>query len=578
MDQMSLQHAQPLSVAEGSIDFRLVLDELTDPVILLDRAASIRYINQKATDLLHLSVQPQARTHASFLSLFAPSDQTLLTDWVDRLFTQENGQVPLETQLNESGHLAPVRLVGQRLTRHPDLVQVVLLDSCLPTGDRFDLIHKAFYDPLTQLPNRHLLVDRLKHALIDARRRREKMAVLLIDLDHFKRINDTLGHQRGDEVLQLISNTLMGLLRETDSLARYGGDEFILFTRHINSEQEAVAIAIRILQAVNRPLRINGLEEQVTASIGVSLFPKDGKEVEALIHKADLALYRAKEQGRNRYSFYDRELDHRVRSETVFANRMRRAIEDKEFALFYQPIIAAQTGQMIAFEALLRWHSPEEGLKTAGDFLPLADAVGFDRELTDWALKKAFNQMNLWAEKRLIIPGSSPLISLNLSTNQLASPYFVRQMRELIEAHPRIQHNLALEIREVDFRADNQAVRKTLSEMQQMPVQIYMDHFCDGLCHLIEASQDSYTAIKLKQSVIRLLTEQAYGEHLLSLLIKLAHNAGKQVIAEGVESEATQQHLTQLGCDALQGFWLSRPLPATQMELLLALQKSPPAS
>lgn len=541
--------------------------------IVIDRSGVLVRCNRKARAFWDLSSLQTAKGEPVKLSdLFSPSDQSGLDVWVNSLF-QTQLEMAIDLSLERNGQISQVRMIGRQLEENKQLAQIVVYELSEQNFSNPDLINMAYYDPLTRLPNRHLLMDRLQRALLDADRHQEKLAILLIDLDHFKRINDTLGHAAGDLILKSVSENMMSVLRESDTLARFGGDEFIVFTRHLSGNHDAAAIAARLLQAIDQPIQVHDIVEQIGGSIGISIFPNDAGSIDNLIQKADIALYRAKESGRSRYTFFDDKMERQFEQQNLFERNLRAAIEQNQICLHYQPIVAANSNRIIALEALLRWNSPTDGLLTAAEFLPEAERIGMDRQLTDWALQASCQQMKHWIESGLINQSDSCRLTVNLSLRQLQSPHIVRHIRQSIEASGLSSKHLVIEIHESDYKNNESAVQKALIELGQMDIQIYLDDFCEGFCQLVEDQQPDFSTIKLSQHMTRRFIASAYGELLLSSMINLAHSAHKKVIAEGVETQAIHQRLGQFSLDAMQGYWLSPPIPPAQIEMLLSLQQ-----
>lgn len=554
-------------------------------LVLDDKAVVVAY-NQKAVRLLMSadSAAASADTETGhraenlpdsgptlFREWFIAEEQDVVLAWHGRILREKKTQM-IETKLRCGAKL--VRLIGQQIAGFDDRVQVTVQDLSGAQQNDQALVQMAYYDQLTGLPNRYLLSDRLHWAISDASRHHEQMAILAIDLDHFKRINDMFGHQAGDQLLQEISRRMTACLRDSDTLARIGGDEFTVFMQHVAGSQDVVLVAERLLAAMRMPVDVMGVPQTISASIGICLYPQDGNKAGELLEKSDIALYRAKDSGRNQYAFFNEAMKMAADGQVNFERRLRQAIAKKELTLHYQPIIATASRKVIALEALMRWDSHEDGCLPAASFLPVAETIGIDRQFADWALYRAFCQMKKWLDSGLIDASDPCRLTVNLSSRQLAAPDMADMVGRQLSQSGLPADRLILEIRESDLYDQSPQVRANLNRLHEMSILIYLDDFSQGFRTMNQISQIPVTSVKIDQNMTTAYLNTYKGEMLLSTMIRLAHLLNLEIIAEGVETAEAEETLVRHGCDGLQGHWISQPLPAVQAEMLLLLCKT----
>lgn len=524
---------------------------------------------EKAAGAETASRQDTDENKVCFYDWFAETERDVVLAWHQRILREKKAQ-NIDTTIRREAKL--VRLVGQPVFEH-DLVQVTVQDLSGTAQNGEALIQMAYYDQLTGLPNRYLLLDRLHWAISDASRHHEHMAIIALDLDFFKKINDAFGHQAGDHLLQMISRRMATCLRDSDTLARVGGDEFIVFMQHVADSQDAVLVAERLLAAIQNPVEIKGVTQTVSASIGICLYPQDGRRAEELLEKSDIALYRAKSNGKNQYAFFNETMKLAADTRIDFERRLRQACANNELTVYYQPIIAAAGRKIIALEALVRWNSREDGCLPAAAFLPVAESIGADRQITEWALQSAFGQMKKWLDSGLIDAADPCRLTVNISNRQLHAPELVDQISRLLADSGLPPERLVLEIRESALNEQATPVRENLARLREMSLQLYLDDFCQGFCSMNQIGQIPVTSVKIDQNLTAALSRTDHGQLLLSSMIRLSHLMNLHIIAEGVETQDAETLLIRYGCDALQGYWISRPLPAVQTELLLMLNR-----
>lgn len=426
---------------------------------------------------------------------------------------------------------------------------------------------RGLHDPLTALPNRLLMADRLEIAIAEATRGAEQFAVLFVDLDHFKRINDHYGHNAGDQVLLAVSRRLRHCVRSSDTIARYAGDEFVMILRHIVQREDVMRIADKIGRTIDSPVTLpDGRDAHLSASIGVAFYPADGADAESLLKHADLAMYAAKSAGRNACRAYlaprDDIQDQRVQLEA----KLRQAERKRELRAFYQPKIAAQSEEMIGMEALIRWENPELGLVNPGVFIPLAEETGLIVPIGEWMLITACLDCKRWQDKF----GRPLKVGVNLSAVQLKQQNLVEVVKRALAESKLPPASLDLEVTESINVREIPNLMQTLSDLRALGCSISIDDFGTGQSSLEYIKRFPADYIKIDQVFVRNIGVDPDDEAIVRATIDMAHNIGKRVVAEGVETEEHFRFLVEAGCQELQGFLFCRPLSSSAFENLLA--------
>ncbi len=422
----------------------------------------------------------------------------------------------------------------------------------------------AYHDTLTGLPNRVLLAERLGQSLAQARRTPHRLALLFADLDRFKWINDTLGHDAGDRLIKSVATCLNGCLRESDTVARLGGDEFVLLLDPVQHSEDAALVAAKVLEVLRGPFLVGGREITIAASIGIAVYPDDGDNLVQLMKHADTAMYHAKENGRDQYVFYRLEMTQQVSRRLELENSLRQALENDEFQLHYQPQVDLASGQVMAMEALLRWRHPQHGLIPPGDFIPLAEETGLIVPIGDWVLKTAWEQLQDWQAS-----GLPPLhMAVNLSARQFRQPDLVSQVQRLIACYPE-RPWLELEITESLLMDDADKTTETLRALKTLGVTIAIDDFGTGYSSLSYLNRFPIDRLKIDKSFVRDVTHDPDSAAIAQAIAALGQSLKLRVLAEGVESEAQLEFLRSNGVEEIQGYFFSRPLPADEATLLL---------
>jgi diguanylate cyclase (GGDEF)-like protein len=457
--------------------------------------------------------------------------------------------------------------------RYAELVLQVLLGAsmiaCLLDDEReaaelaaHEIEHLAYHDALTGLPNRPLFTDRLIVALAQANRGDQKLAVFFLDLDRFKDINDSLGHSMGDSLLKAVAERIRTCVREGDTVARFGGDEYTLLIPRIEHIEDAAKIAEKIIETLKIPFVINGQELFVTTSIGISIFPHDGVDPETLVRNADTAMYRAKEQGRDNYQLYAPEMNARALERLALENMLRRALKQNELTVHYQPLIDVGSGAIAGVEALVRWQHPERGLLLPAYFISTAELSGLILPIGDWVLRTACRQVQAWNQRL----GLDLTVSVNLSARQFSQPDLVAQVRNALQETGLEPELLELEITESNAMQNAENTIRTLRELKAAGVRISMDDFGTGYSSLNYLKRFPIDTLKLDQSFVRDSTTHASDAAIISAVIIMAHSLELKVVAEGVETKEQLDFLRHRDCDTIQGFYFSAPLAAEELE------------
>jgi diguanylate cyclase (GGDEF)-like protein/PAS domain S-box-containing protein len=426
--------------------------------------------------------------------------------------------------------------------------------------------YQAYHDILTDLPNRVLFRDRLELALIQAKRNERQLAVMFVDLDRFKLVNDTLGHMKGDELLQQVAGRLKDSLRRGDTLARLGGDEFTVLLPDLREKQDAAIIAEKFLECLHDSFCLDGHELHVSASIGIAGFPTDGETIDDLIRHADIAMYQVKALGKNGYSFYDSSMLDASHEKIALEQSLRKALEQEELEMYYQPQIDVATGRMVAAEALMRWNHPERGLLAAGEFLPFAEENGLMIPISDWMIEAVCRDLVKWNEA-----SSEPPVrlSFNLSPQCLDRGDFFTRLRDTLRGHGIPPSQIEVEITENICIRNPQHAIEQLNKLCQLGVRIAIDDFGTGYSSLAYLHRFPVHTIKIDKSFVHEIQQENGHFPVVLAIISIARGLGLHVIAEGVETTSQARYLEQAGCTTMQGFLFHKPL--TQSQVLLCI-------
>lgn len=534
------------------------------------------------------------KTNPAVQGMFGCDPEQLLGQPIDLLFTEENARRTIRRLLQNSlyydafdaseavqevsaarldGSQFPAEIqAGKGFFQKETILALTLRDITKKKQAQQMIAHMAYYDALTNLPNRRMFHERLTEWIHQAKNSNQPLAVLYLDMDRFKSINDSLGHLIGDLMLQAIALRIMENLREGDLAARIGGDEFNVLLPG-TSRERALDIASQIVTAFKKPFHIDNYELYISTSIGISVFPYDGEDSISLLKNTDAALYRAKEQGKNKYTVYHTGMNIQTYRSFVLQNDLRKAIDRDELFLVYQPRLDVCTGQITSAEVLLRWNHPSWGLIMPSDIIPLAEETGFMMELGQWALETVCKQSRAWKEHGY----PSVRLAVNFSIQNLMSKDLAERLTDLMHRYEVLPSALEIEITESIIVDDHSQITQLINQLRLQGVTISIDDFGKGYSSLNSIRQVPADILKIDKSFIHdLSAASTESTALLSTIIMLARSLKLQVIAEGVETEEQLQLLKQLGCDMIQGCLFSRPVPSDQFERLLVNEPGKP--
>jgi diguanylate cyclase (GGDEF)-like protein/PAS domain S-box-containing protein len=432
------------------------------------------------------------------------------------------------------------------------------------------IAYQAYHDILTDLPNRALFKDRLGLSIIQSQRNKTKLAVMFIDLDRFKLVNDTLGHVKGDDLLQQVSSRLKECLRRGDTLARMGGDEFVLFMPELKDKTDAGEIADKFLTSLEQPFFLGSNEAQISASIGIAFFPDDGQTMDELIRHADIAMYHVKAQGKNGHSFYDSSMIDASYQKLELDQALRKALERKELEMYYQPQMDVTSGRIVGAEALMRWNHPKRGFLTPGDFLPFAEESGLIIPISDWMLEAICSDLISLTETG----GTQIKLSLNLSPQHLERGDFFRKLESTLQRYGISPRQIEIEITEnICIRNPEHAISQ-LNKLSEFGVSIAIDDFGTGYSSLSYLQKFSIHTIKIDQSFIKEIHWENTHSPIIHAIISIAKGLGLNLVAEGVETETQARYLERAGCQIMQGYFYHKPLPLKTLTQMLYVQST----
>jgi diguanylate cyclase (GGDEF)-like protein len=411
-----------------------------------------------------------------------------------------------------------------------------------------------------------LFMERLRLQLAQARRQNRKLSIIYCDLDHFKFVNDTLGHSVGDEFLQTVATRLKGLVREMDTVARVGGDEFVILIPDVSRAEDISVIAQKLLASVGRPLQVEGRALQITASIGVATYPSDGEDAESLLRNADTAMYRAKEVGRNNFQLCTPELTSRAVERLSVQDGLRLALDRDELVLHYQPVVSLTSGRIVGLEALVRWQHAEKGLIMPGAFISVAEETGLILPLGEWVLHTASRQLKQWQNNGL----PDLRMAVNVSARQFRERGLVTTIQKALSDADVNPHFLEIEITESIAMESAEVVVANLEALRSMSIGISIDDFGTGYSSLTYLKRYPINSLKIDRSFVTDVATNPADAGIVRAVVEMAHGMKLNVIAEGVETKDQFSYLQRYGCDEMQGYWFSRPLPVEAVDKLLA--------
>jgi diguanylate cyclase (GGDEF)-like protein/PAS domain S-box-containing protein len=530
-----------------------------DGIGILDERLEFTYLNDSLAKLFGYHT-PNEILGRNLCDLYEPHEQVRFITSVVPLVHQRGRWRGEATGLRRDGTNFPQE-ISLTAIAGGDMVCVVR-DITERTYAEEQIKHLAYHDALTNLPNRLLFKDRLTVALSHAHRESSRLAVLFLDLDRFKVINDSLGHNIGDQLLQAVAARVQACVRDSDTVARLGGDEFTVLLPRLTRSDDAAPVAQKIIDAIRHPFHIEGREFFTTTSIGISLFPEDGTDAEALIKNADTAMYQAKEVGRDNYQLFNAHVNAKALQRITIEHGLRKALVNEEFAVHYQPIFDIRSGRVTGTEALLRWTHPEMGKIPPGTFIPLAESTGAMIPIGGWALREAVRQAKRWYDAG----HRSTTIAVNLSVTQLQQPDLVQHVREILEETQLPANLLELEITESSAMLHPEMSARTLFELKKLGLRISLDDFGTGHSSLSYLKRFPIDTLKIDQSFVHDITTDPDTASIVEAIIAMAHSLRLKVIAEGVEFIEQANFLRTHGCDQMQGFLIRPPVPADEIQ------------
>ncbi|WP_162924701.1 putative bifunctional diguanylate cyclase/phosphodiesterase [Rubrobacter indicoceani] len=539
--------------------FRVLFQNSSDIILVSDARRVVRYASPSVERLV--GHRPEDLVGGSLLDLLHPDDAEEVVRVTDEARRKGGLTRPVELRWRRAdGAWRTSEMIVSNLFHEPTVRGLVM--SIRDVTDRKVLeehiAHQAFHDALTGLPNRSLFMDRLTLALKRSKRSSRAVATLFMDLDNFKVINDTLGHEAGDNLLVEIARRLKICLRESDTAARFGGDEFTVLLEDINGEDDALMVARRIRDEVRKPFVLAGREVFVTTSLGISLNIYGDEAPTDLLRHADIAVYDAKKQGRNRYAVFVPEMNARVTEQLILGNDLGRALERNEFVVLYQPNVSLSSGRIVAVEALLNWDHPDRGRLAPGQFIPIAEQTGTILPIGLWVLEEACRQARAWDS----LPGHPPVnVSVNLSALQLRSRDFPGDVRRILRETELESSRLSIEISE-GLLSDVASVAESLSSLKELGVGLALDDFGTGNSSLSTLRELPLDTLKIDRYFVDDLKDDGAGTGVVKALVELAHTLGLRVVAEGVETSRQLSLLREMGCEVAQGYHISRPVEA----------------
>ncbi len=585
MREKLVNNAEAVAVREQRI--RAIMDNVVDGIVTIDARGNIESMNHAAEKIFGYK---QAEIAGENLNLLlgqpyacrigrGESEPAGSIDDISRLAEHET------VGRHRDGHTFPMEMAISELQRaegmlytgimrditerkqaeaelkalQEDLERRVIKRTRELASLNRELEHQALHDGLTELPNRLLLQDRLRHAILTAQRKVTPLALLITDLDRFKEINDTLGHHYGDLVLQQVAQRMRGALRESDTIARLGGDEFAVLLPGIENEADAIAAALKLISALEQPILLEDQSFHVGASVGIALYPDHGEDGATLMRHADVAMYVAK-RANSGFALYDSKEDQHSVSRLSLVGELRHAIEYKQLVLFYQPKIDLKTGLVTTVEAVVRWDHPQRGLLLPDEFIPLAEHTGLIRPLTFFVLDEALHQLHLWQKA-----GIGLRMAINLSARHLQDEHLADKIVATMQQWGVAPQLLEFEITESAIMANPLRAMDTLTQLDVMGVGLSIDDFGTGYSSLIYLKQLPVDEIKIDKSFVIDMLDNNEDLVIVRSTVDLAHNMGRRVVAEGVENEAVLKTLIEMGCDMAQGYYISRPLTATAL-------------
>jgi diguanylate cyclase (GGDEF)-like protein/PAS domain S-box-containing protein len=550
--------------------FQALVQHSSEVVILVDRHANVEYVSESMTRVFgygeaHLQGRPLSR-------IFDADAGTRLREGLAEVAERPYGVLELELPLqHRDGHRCTVQVTITNLLDNPSVGGLVLNTRDISERRQLEdqLSHQAFHDSLTALANRALFKDRVDHALLRTKRQTPSVAVLFLDLDGFKEVNDSLGHAAGDRLLIQVGQRLGACVRPSDTVARFGGDEFAVLIEDASDDLDVTMVAERVLEGLRQPFVVNGRELHVRGSMGIAKMESDVEGADQLLRNADLAMYRAKAAGRGGYERYDPEMHTELVQRVQLEADLRRALDDGELFLHYQPTIDLASGQIVGAEALARWHHPTRGLVPPTEFIPLAESSGLIQRLGAWVLREACRQAAVWQQANP--QRDKPVtLSINLSGKQLQHEQVVEDVANALRDSGLPPESLVLEMTESVLMDDSETVLDILRRLKALGPRLAIDDFGTGYSSLSYLHRFPVDILKIDRSFVERLSHASDNAELARTVVRLGQSLQLQTVAEGVEDSTQFLTLRRMGCDIGQGYYFGRPMESEDMERLLS--------
>ncbi|MBP3950221.1 EAL and GGDEF domain-containing protein [Bacillus suaedae] len=503
-----------------------------------------------------------------FISFVHPEDEDMVRARFAYLLAHPTEPQTLDVRLlHKDGNWRIIHVLSNNLMEDPDIQGIVINyhDVTEMRQAQQKIRYMAYHDHLTGLPNRRLFEERVQEELMSAKLESRKLAVILLDIDRFKFINDTLGHAIGDKVLKELAQMLGALVSETDVVARMAGDEFLILIPALTSTDYVETLAKAILKRLEAPIIVDHYELFVTGSIGITIYPESGEDLSHLIKNADLAMYAAKKSKLNSYKLFSPAMERASFKHFELQNDLRKAIHSDEFELYYQPKVRSHTRQIVGAEALIRWNHPTRGIVSPGEFIPLAEESGLIVPLGEWVLENVCKQIRKWEAKGY----PAIVVSLNFSALQMLQKGLVDTVEAILDEHNVAGESIEIEITESLILNDDSDLLKKLEQLRELGIRIAIDDFGTGYSSLSYLTKYKFNTIKLDRSFIHDIHTSPDNQAIIKFIIQLSNQLKMKVVAEGVELEEQLAHLVEMNCDEIQGFLFSKPLPVGQFERLL---------
>ncbi len=558
-------HPEPVILRPGGDAWLdAVLEAVADGVIAVDEEGLIRRVN-RAAQVIFGFAEGNVLGRPLDMLLSSGTDRPLeFRRLLEEVRDEPQGYAEVLGRRHD-GEVIPLEIFIVHIEVPPGGYVLTVRDITVRRQTEEAIRALAYYDALTALPNRLLFLDRLGHAIERARRQRQMLAVMLVDLDRFKLINDSLGLQLGDLVLKAVAERLLHTLRKSDTVARLGGDEFMVLLHGVNSAEAAARVAQKLLDCLKPPFTVNDHELSTGACVGIAMFPHDGTDPDTLIKNADTALSRAKEQGRNHYQFYTTDMNAAAFERLMLEGRLRKALSQQEFVIYYQPQVSLETGRVVAVEALLRWFHPDHGMVPPSEFIPLAEETGLIVPIGEWVLETACAQVRTWHEH-----GFGDLrLAVNLSARQFQQRDLPAKIASLTERLGFPTDRLELELTESVVMRDAAESTRKLRDITALGVHLAVDDFGTGYSSLGYLRNFPIRSLKIDRSFVHDIGHDRTSAALAKAIVALGTSLQLKVVAEGVETREQLMLLRGFGCHEIQGFLFSRPLPAAELFALL---------